>query len=74
MEDVCVDNVTSRTKTIKQGKTFYEKAKLILSEAGCNLKKRATKGENLLVPRNILKMKYLKKLTYDIWTTQKWLQ
>ena len=38
LEDLCVDDVTSGTKTIKQGKEFYEKVKLILSEAGFDLK------------------------------------
>ena len=33
-EDFCVDDATSGTKTIEQGKKNYKKAKLILSEAG----------------------------------------
>ena len=42
LEDLCVDDVTSGTKTIEQGKEFYEKAKLILSEAGFDLRKWVT--------------------------------
>ena len=38
LKDLYVDDVTSGTKTIKQGKEFYEKVKLILSEAGFDLK------------------------------------
>ena len=34
LEDLYVDDVTSGTKTIEQGKEFYEKAKLISSETG----------------------------------------
>ena len=42
LEDLYVDDVTSGTKTIKQGKEFYEKPKLILSEAGFDLRKWVT--------------------------------
>ena len=38
-EDLYVDDVTSGTKTIEQEKEFYKKAKLILSEAGFDLRK-----------------------------------
>ena len=34
LEDLYVHDVTSGTKTIEQGKEFYEKAKLISSETG----------------------------------------
>ena len=37
LEDLYADDVTSWTKAIKKGKEFYEKAKLILSEAGFDL-------------------------------------
>ena len=36
-EDLCGDDATSGIKTIKQGKEFYEKAKLILSKANFDL-------------------------------------
>ena len=42
LKDFYVDDVTSGTKTIKQGKEFYEKPKLILSEAGFDLRKWVT--------------------------------
>ena len=42
LEDLYVDDVTSGTKTIEQGKEFYEKAKLVLSEAGFDLRKWVT--------------------------------
>lgn len=42
MEDLYADIVTPRTKTIKQGNEFYEKAILILLETGFNLKKFGT--------------------------------
>ena len=42
LKDLYVDDVTSETKTIKQGKEFYEKPKLILSEAGFDLRKWVT--------------------------------
>ena len=42
LEDLYVDDVTSGTKTIEQGKEFYEKAKLILSEVGFDLRKWVT--------------------------------
>ena len=37
LEDLYVHDVISGTKTIEQGKEFYEKAKLILLEAGFHL-------------------------------------
>ena len=42
LEDLYVDDITLGTKTIEQGKEFYEKAKLILAEAGLGLKKWVT--------------------------------
>ena len=42
LEDLYFDDVTSGTKTIEQGKEFYEKAKLVLSEAGFDLRKWVT--------------------------------
>ena len=47
LEDLYVDDVTSGTKTIEQGKEFYEKAKLILSESGLDLRKRVTYNSKL---------------------------
>ena len=47
LEDLYVDDVTSGTKTIEQGKEFYKKAKLILSEAGFDLRKWATNDSKL---------------------------
>ena len=47
LEDLYVDDVTSGTKTIEQGKEFYEKAKLILSEAGFDLRKWVTNDSKL---------------------------
>ena len=42
LKDLYVDDVTSGRKTIKQGREFYEKPKLILSEAGFDLRKWVT--------------------------------
>ena len=42
LEDLYVDDITKGKKTIKQEKEFYEKAKLILSEAGFDLRKWVT--------------------------------
>ena len=39
LEDLHVSDVGSGTKTIEQRKEFYKKAKLILSEAGFDLRK-----------------------------------
>ena len=47
LEDLYVDDVTSGTKTIEQGKEFYEKTKFILSEAGFDLRKRVTNDSKL---------------------------
>ena len=47
MEDLYVDDVTSGTKTFEEGKEFYRKAKLILSEAGFNLRKWVTSDSEL---------------------------
>ena len=47
LEDLCVDDVTSGTKTVEQGKESYEKAKLILSEAGFDLRKWLTNNSKL---------------------------
>ena len=47
LEDLYVDDVTSGTKTIEQGKEFYKKAKLILSEAGFDLRKWVTNDSKL---------------------------
>ena len=47
LEDLYIDDVTSGTKTIKQGKEFYKKAKLILSKADFNLKKWVTNASKL---------------------------
>ena len=46
-EDLYVDDVTSGTKTINQGKEFYKKAKLILSEAGFDLRTLVTNDNKL---------------------------
>ena len=47
LEDLYVDGVTSGTKTIEQRKEFYGKAKLILSEAGFDLRKWVTNDSKL---------------------------
>ena len=46
-EDLYVDDVTSGTKTISQGKEFYKKAKLILPEAGFDLRTLVTNDSKL---------------------------
>ena len=38
MEDFYADHVTSETKTIKKGRNFMKKAKLMLSKASSSLK------------------------------------
>ena len=47
LEDLYTDDVTSGTKTIEQGKEFYKNAKLILSEAGFDLRKWVTNDSKL---------------------------
>ena len=47
LEDLYVDDVTLGTKTIKQGKEFYKKSKLILSKASSNLRKWVTNDSKL---------------------------
>ena len=47
LEDLYVDYVTLGTKTIEQGKQFYKKAELILSEAGFDLRKWVTNDSKL---------------------------
>ena len=47
LEDLYVDDVTSGTKAVEQGKEFYKKAKLILSEAGFDLRKLVTNDSKL---------------------------
>ena len=47
LEDLYGDDVTSWTKTIARGKEFNEKAKLVLSQAGFKLRKRATNDSKL---------------------------
>ena len=47
LEDLYIEDVTSGTKTIEQGKEFYEKAKLIWSEAGFDLRKWVTYNSKL---------------------------
>ena len=47
LEDLHVYDVGSGTKTIEQRKEFYKKAKLILSEAGFDLRKWVTRDSKL---------------------------
>ena len=53
LEDLYVDDVTSGTKTIEKGKEFYKKAKLILSEAGFDLRKLVTNDSKLQKKKKI---------------------
>ena len=46
-DQISVDNVASEAKTIKRGKYFYEKAKLILLEADFELTKWVTNDSEL---------------------------
>ena len=47
LENLYGDDVRSWTKTIARGKEFNEKAKLVLSQAGFNLRNRATNDSKL---------------------------
>ena len=60
---IYVDDATSVTKTIEQGKEFFKKAKLILSDIGFNLRKcvpNDSKLQNFLYSQENSKTETLK--------------
>ena len=57
LEDLYVDDVTSVTETIEQGKEFFKKAKFVLSDVGFNLRK-CVANDSKLQNRKIAKLKH----------------
>ena len=47
LEDLYVDDTTSDTKSIEEGKEFYVKAKKMMAEAGFGLRKWKTNSKDL---------------------------